>query len=292
MNYPKKIQVVNREIRRVALGEYLNDFQIGKNIAKFLGLSGTGLYEDGDGTEKMGKERLGSKYIFDNLGVTLILITFAILIIAFIVILLLLCSKVCSLSPKTKERIEKLKNKIFYNPLIRYSLLNTMNLNMTAMTAFVIAPDDVGEVTVALAILLTINILPICYARLLHQKKAELGTEDSRIRFGTLFGGLDLDDASSKIVARHNHKIHRYPLLFMYRRTIFIAITIALFSFPSLQFLAHQVTSTAYMMYVMSRQHMFESAQQKYFEVAAELIHFLLVTILQQSCRSSEQSSV
>ena len=101
---------------------------------------------------------------------------------------------------------------------------------------------------------------------------------------------MDLDDASSKIEARWNHKIYRHPLIFMYRRTIFILITVFLFDYPTFQFMAHQVSSTAYMIYIMSRQHLFESALQQYVEVAVELMHFLLVAILQQTCRSIELS--
>ena len=38
VSYSKLIKVVNKEIRRVSLGEYLNDLEIGKNIADFLNL--------------------------------------------------------------------------------------------------------------------------------------------------------------------------------------------------------------------------------------------------------------
>ena len=48
----------------------------------------------------------------------------------------------------------------------------------------------------------------------------------------------------------------------MYRRTIFILITVLLFDYPVFQFMAHQVSCTIYMMYMMSRQHMFEQKPQ------------------------------
>ena len=38
VSYSKLVKVVNKEIRRVSLGEYLSDLEIGKNIADFLNL--------------------------------------------------------------------------------------------------------------------------------------------------------------------------------------------------------------------------------------------------------------
>ena len=125
-----------------------------------------------------------------------------IVLVASIVGVLFLCSKRFNFSPKAKERIRRLKNKIFYNPLIRYSLLNTMSYNMIAMTAFANAHDEAKQVTLAVIILISINLLPLFYARLLYKRKAELGSEENKTKIGTLYIDRDLDDPSSKIEAR------------------------------------------------------------------------------------------
>ena len=44
-------------------------------------------------------------------------------------------SKSCCDNSKTRETVEKLKNKIFFNPIIRYSLLNCLKFNIVALTA-------------------------------------------------------------------------------------------------------------------------------------------------------------
>ena len=77
----------------------------------------------------------------------------------------------CNLSLKSKERIKRLKDKVFYNPLIRYSLLNAMNYNMAAMTAFVNTNGEQRQVIIAVLLLIVVNVLPIIYARILYRKR-------------------------------------------------------------------------------------------------------------------------
>ena len=77
----------------------------------------------------------------------------------------------CNLSLKSKERIKWLKDKVFYNPLIRYSLLNAMNYNMAAMTAFVNNNGEQRQVIIAILLLIVNNVLPIVYARILIKKR-------------------------------------------------------------------------------------------------------------------------
>ena len=77
----------------------------------------------------------------------------------------------CNLSLKSKERIKWLKDKVFYNPLIRYSLLNAMNYNMAAMTVFVNTNGEQRQVIIAVLLLIVNNVLPIVYARILIKKR-------------------------------------------------------------------------------------------------------------------------
>ena len=46
------------------------------------------------------------------------------------------CLKRCKLSEKGKERVKSLKQKIFWNPLIRYTMLSAIKLNISAMIIF------------------------------------------------------------------------------------------------------------------------------------------------------------
>ena len=59
-----------------------------------------------------------------------------ILTMALIVFALTCCRKRC-MSAKNQERASALKNKIFFNPIIRYTLLNTLKFNLAAMTAII-----------------------------------------------------------------------------------------------------------------------------------------------------------
>ena len=76
------------------MGEFIEDLQIGKNIAESLGLSP----EDKQGPEQsVGADRLGHSDISSRLGVTLLLITAVIIVLAILIIILyLICRKVKS----------------------------------------------------------------------------------------------------------------------------------------------------------------------------------------------------
>ena len=65
--------------------------------------------------------------------------------------------------------------KIFFNPFIRYSLLNALKLNLNAfITLKAYNVSNIGERVTAIIILTIINLVPIILARLLFKRKNEL----------------------------------------------------------------------------------------------------------------------
>ena len=56
-------------------------------------------------SEKLGKARLGSTYFLENVGVTLILASSIILIVALLVIAVYCCAKKCNWTPEKKEKL-------------------------------------------------------------------------------------------------------------------------------------------------------------------------------------------
>ena len=63
---------------------------------------------------------------------------------------------------------------MFWNHLIRYSLLNALKLNMTAMTAYKTNINDEANVSIASCIMFMFLFLSLVYAIVLYKKNDEL----------------------------------------------------------------------------------------------------------------------
>ena len=69
----------------------------------------------------------------DNLGVTMIVGSSVLFIL---IILILICrsyARNCSISVKNRERITALQYKVFFNPIIRFTFLQCLKLNITLL---------------------------------------------------------------------------------------------------------------------------------------------------------------
>ena len=80
--YPKSLQALMKEFRRLLLGEFVDDFDAGRRIQDFFGIK-----KNPENTEqKVGKEKMGTGDIIGNLGISVLVIS--ILIILFVVIVI------------------------------------------------------------------------------------------------------------------------------------------------------------------------------------------------------------
>ena len=78
-------------------------------------------------------DRFGSDDIFENIGATLLISS---VIFGVIIIIILLVVKIYKSKNNTEEgriKIQKCRRMIFFNPIIRYCLLNTLKFNMLAI---------------------------------------------------------------------------------------------------------------------------------------------------------------
>ena len=132
------------QLRRIVLGEFVDDLDIGTYIADALGLPEAEEESDDESvSEKTGASRLGPSNLFSSLGPSMLLFIIIFLVLILLVLLALYCRKRCSLSEKAKICIEKIKRKIFWNPIIRSTMLGAIKLNMGAMMIFRVGwPDD------------------------------------------------------------------------------------------------------------------------------------------------------
>lgn len=111
--------------------------------------------------EKVGKERLGSSSIFDSFGATLLLCSIIFLVIVALIAILVFIARRVQLNEKRKAQIKKLKTKVFWNPIIRYLVLNSLKLNISAVIIYNAAEKAQLDVITSTVILLILNGAPI-----------------------------------------------------------------------------------------------------------------------------------
>ena len=156
------------------------------------------------------------------------------LLLIIVTVILVKYSESFKLSTKAKERIEWLKQKVFYNPLIRFSMLNTLKWNLIALTAFTTLKGSTVEIIFGVLLYIALNLLPFFYLWLLYKQQAKLSTEKTIKTIGTLYDGLRIEKLSA---AGHEGMINDvwfYPAVFMIRRSLFILITVVFFDYPFL----------------------------------------------------------
>ena len=95
--------------------------------------------------EKVGEERLGSGDLLDGLGPTLIIGLIALAFILIVVIIIILVAWRIKKSPKCHERINKIKRALFFNPIIRFMVLNALKLDIQAFIAIKAADGDLQK---------------------------------------------------------------------------------------------------------------------------------------------------
>ena len=130
INYPRLTSVILMELRKIALGEFLEELQIGKNLAEFFGIPSDSGSESDLKEDQVGIQRLGSKFISQNLGVSFFVSTALIVLTLGLILGFYWCFKNCqSKFPRLFERLQKLKTKVLWNPIIRYTYLNSIKFN-------------------------------------------------------------------------------------------------------------------------------------------------------------------
>ena len=156
------------ELKKIALGEVLDGLDFGSEIN---GAFGMGEQRDSSTEEKVGAERLGSGSIAQNFGFTLICASMIFALLLIIIVVAVVVSKRIKLSEKAKSRIKRLKQLLFYNPMIRYVTLNSLKFNMAALVVLV---QDFGVTSrgayTAIVLFLMINALPFVFSAVLFVK--------------------------------------------------------------------------------------------------------------------------
>jgi len=207
----------------------MDDVDFGNIIMEALGLPPN---ENSSSEEKVGEARLGSGSIGKSFGATLLLGTLIFVIIVLIVILVIYIAKRVKLSEKTKERIKGLKTKVFWNPIVRYLVLNSLKLSMTALVVFKASDSGPGDYIVSIVLLLVLNLAPIAFFKALDRNKETLSSPETLKSIGSIYTGKN-------ITKEEGIKAYMFPMAFFWRRTLFVVVTVFLFDWPAMQAIAH-----------------------------------------------------
>jgi len=205
------------------LGEFMDDLTITEDVTESIGIP----TEKKSATEeKVGEERLGSGSVLSSFGPTLILVSVFCLFLVIVIVILLCLARKYGLPPKVKSLADKIKAKIFWNAIIRYLLLNALKLNMSGWVAVKLNTGLNIDLMIAVGIIAMINFVPLKFFMILYNNHYELEDEAFVKKSGTLVLGKRVDD--------DDHKIWAFPIVFFYRRTLFIIVTVFLLDYPFL----------------------------------------------------------
>ena len=134
-----------------------------------------------------------------------------------------------------------------------------------------------------------LNLLPLLFAKLLHKNKETLSSEETRAKIGTLYEGLNLEETKDRYPKKRQIWVH--PLMFMFRRTIFIAISVLLFNYPSMQMMGHCLLTLASAIYV-AQDKMYTSRARQAVELGNEMLLLLISQLIQQCMRPMEPETL
>ena len=208
------------------------------------------------------------------------IITFIVIIL--LVILLYRCAK-RNCSEKNQKRLKYVRKLVFFNPIIRYYLLNCVKLNILAMIVMAGLQESPYELLAAFPLLIMVNIVPLFLFRCMNIDRTKLHKKSKKKKFGTLYNGLKIkmnpDDKTGKTSIISKVVLYN-PLFFVYRRFLFAFYTVFLFEWPNLQFITHYIVSLAYIIYLM-QDNLFSSRQRKYVEIASEVLGLYASALLQ-----------
>ena len=103
-----------------------------------------------------------------------------------------------------------------------------MKLSMSAIVVLFATEKAAGDVITSLGLLLLLNGAPFAFMYAMRLRKNSLSKEETIKSIGSIYAGKN-------IKSRSDQCLWLYPMIFFWRRTIYIVITVYLFDWPGLQ---------------------------------------------------------
>ena len=80
-----------------------------------------------------------------------------------------------------------MKQKIFFNPMIRYMFLNALKLNLTVMITYRRSADEPLSIILASLILFLVLATPILLSKVIYARQDSLAEIKNKKAFGTVY---------------------------------------------------------------------------------------------------------
>lgn len=165
---------------------------------------------------------------------------------------------------------------------IRFTLLNYLKLNTSAMVVIASTNNTMAEVIPHSLFLLALASLPFVYYFVLRKKQDELGEEVSRRKFESLYDGLRLREVQSEHEGVAQIKVQWPVVWFLLRRLVFVAVTVWLFEHPVLQMIAAQTLSLLMLANLAYSSVRYVERSRQVVEVMAESLLLVMQVIIMQ----------
>ena len=271
---PAQADTFLKSLKSLALLEFLPTENLDKWLMDLFGIK----YETEDGFENTDATEEHPS-LFNQLSV-FIIAGFVILIF----VLILICLRVCiKLSSKVNKVYQSLKNKLFYQTFINFLMLGTLKIQISIgndlfMGSFIPITSDADKLptenkvictSIALALM---TLIPILFGVILWRNRKDLDKEQVKSKIGAMYQFLN----PKKL------KVISYPVVFLARRTLFIAITFLSYQHPSMQVELMQYSTLVYICYLGHGDCIHETPRQRQIEMMNECLlvgicyHFVL----------------
>ena len=158
-----------------------------------------------------------------------------------------------------------MKTKVFWNPIVRYLVLNSMKLSMSALVVMYATEKGAGDIATSIGLLTLLNGAPFVFMFALRSNKKTLAEQETIKSIGAIYAGKNVE-------SKQDHYLWLYPMVFFWRRTFYIVITVYLFDWPGVQVQAHLVLSLISAGILAVDPSAFESTAQKMMEVGSEAL--------------------
>ena len=186
--------------------------------------------DDDSVSDEIGEEKLDTDRILNNFGVTLLFISAVLIVLISLIAVATIIIKRTGYEGRLKDRINSLRQRIFYNMLIEYSLVNSLKFYILAFLS--LNKSDLGTKLLGAGVLAFFLVLPLFFARLLKKNEERLGLAEVRQKIGVLYEGLTTVNAINRSSKRQLTWL--YSPLFLLRRCAFSALTAYMLDYPNL----------------------------------------------------------
>ena len=254
IRYPKVLGFVLTKLRVIALGEFVDNLEIGKHLAEALSIPSGG---DKAVDEKIGEERLGQSSILANLGPSLLVLSIIFVLVILVVLLLTRCKNKCH------NCVIVIKRKVLYNPIIRYIILNSLKLTVASFVALK-AWNTATDIAISIGLIAIIAIAALTFFCLLKTNHENLKDSELVGKIGTLYQNNNVHFST--------HKTHYFPLSFFVRRFAFASVTVYMLEKPQMQMVIHHTLTMLAMSHLAFHSQAQASRGIRVIEIGSELL--------------------